>query len=45
MRAAFSGDIELVKLPPAHGADTKIYLEGQRDGVDGRVRNRFHPGL
>ena len=36
MRAAFSGDLELVKLLLAHGADPNDHLEGRRD--DGRRR-------
>ena len=41
MRAAFSGDLELVKLLLAHGADPTIIVEGRRD--DGRGGRR-HSG-
>ena len=45
MRAAFSGDLELVKLLLAHGADPHIRVQGQGDVADGSLRNRLHQRL
>ena len=45
MRAAFAGDIELVKLLLAHGADPHIHFEGSGNVADGGMRNRFHQRL
>ena len=45
MRAAFAGDLELVKLLLERGADPKIISQGRRDdGVGGR-RPGLHPRL
>ena len=45
MRAAFAGDLELVKLLLAQGADPHDCVQGQRDGDRGRRGTRVHPGL
>ncbi len=45
MRAAFSGDIELVKLLLAHGADPTHHFVGPRNDVDGRLRHWVHQWL
>ena len=45
MRAAFSADLELVKLLLAHGADPKIISQRRRNDGRGRSRTGLHPGL
>ena len=45
MRAAFAGDLELVKLLLERGADPEDHLQGRRDDAVGGGRSRLHPRL
>ena len=44
LRASQSGDLALMKLLLAHGADPKIDTALRRDGAAGRRRNRLGGG-
>ena len=45
MRAAFAGDLELVKLLLAHGADLPYSVQGPRDHPDGCLRSGIYQRL
>ena len=45
MRAAFAGDLELVKLLLAHGADPTIVSKDGETMVEAAAGARVHPGL
>ena len=45
MRAAFSGDLELVEAPARERRDPNIRVQGRRDNGRSGRRARVHPGL